>query len=492
MVWNGQSGAFIASPNYAAYTAPNYAAYIAPNYAAYQAPNYAAYVAPNYAAYQAPNYAAFSGQNYAAQSGPNYAAYPGGIMMSAAPAGPVGVIAAPGTGAGAASGSGFLGGYGPIARFEYATPAALSPLPWILDFATGDGWPSFPLDLVLNPYAFNPPLEWQRDDWDPALRFWTLPFDPHLTEWLQDLNLAAPAVVAAREFAMEHKKWLAYRDQDPSYIQKIFEEFDDGSLILWRNEKNGYTEMIRQEIEQLADLMRDDRMRYLEEAAVQSRQAATYYIHLLGIDPASKPWTIELMNCASTIGNLVVMQYKSYYRRVRPSTLCPGLTPPWGPARHPAFPSGHSTVSHLIALFLLSVEGIAQRFGIFDGAVGRAPELTPDFLDSKAPKYGMDQRSPLLWLAWRIAKGRERLGVHYPSDSAAGRLLAALVWHACRRPMADDEAIKVPALHLVLERAKAEWPVKEEKGQSSATAGMVPPASTTTPRPPKRPKLGKL
>ena len=36
-------------------------------------------------------------------------------------------------------------------------------------------------------------------------------------------------------------------------------------------------------------------------------------------------------------------------QRVRPSVLMPGLTVPFGPPGHPAFPSGHSFVAHLLA-----------------------------------------------------------------------------------------------------------------------------------------------
>ncbi|MFO1330767.1 MAG: hypothetical protein U1F56_25725 [Rubrivivax sp.] len=431
MVWSSQNLSFPGSPNYAAYAAPNYAAYAAPNYAAYAAPNYAAYAAPNDAAYAAPN------------------AAPPALALAAGP----GRAVAGSTGAGGASGSGFAGGYGPVARFEYATPAALAPIPWSLDFAAGDGWPSFPFENQLDPDRVPP---WQPGDWDPGLRFWTLPFDPHLTEWLQDLNLGAPAVMAAREFAVHHDQWLA----QPAPRTVLQTRFEEGlGLLGWRDGSRGRTaaETVRAEISGLIDLMRDDRARYLDELLLQSGQAVPYFVHLMRFDPADKPWTMELMNCASSIANLVKMQYKSHYRRVRPSTLCPGLVPPWGPPRHPAFPSGHSTVAHLTALLLLSIDGVAERYGIFGAqpGIGRAPSAD----EMLASAYGTDQHSSLLWLAWRIAKGRERLGLHYESDSAAGRRLATLVWQACV-PEQDDRApaFDVPTLRHVLHRARSEWP----------------------------------
>jgi len=428
--------ASMGSSNYGAYYAPNHPSYGAPNHAAYFAPNHAAYAGPNHAAYVGPNHAAYAGPNHAAHGAANHAAHP-------YPAGALKLMpGGNGTGAGSASGTGFREGYGPIARFEYATPAALGPLPWVLDFATGDGWPSFPLAQQIDPIAHQ--LEWQPQDWDPALRFWTRPFDPQLTEWLQDLNLAAPAVTAAREFGARHDQWCA----PGSPMHRRFEQ--DVSLFRWRRE----WAHIQCELTDLADLMRDDRLRYLEELAMQSSQMVPYFVHLMGFDPTTKPWTMELMNCATAIGNLVKMHYKALYRRVRPSALCPGLTPPWGPPRHPAFPSGHSTVAHLMALLLLSVPGIAQRFGILDPN-NPAADRMPQWPHMDRTPYGVDQKSSLLWLAWRIARGRERLGLHYSSDSAAGRRLAALVWDDC----VNQQLIPVPALLEVLARAREEWPV---------------------------------
>lgn len=375
-----------------------------------------------------------------------------------------------GTGAGSAGGRGFLGGYGAIARFEYATPVGLSPLPWSADFTVGEGWPPYPVEHRLDP--FGPLLAWQAADWDPALRFWTLPFDPQLTEWLQDLNLGDPSIMAAREFAGQHRQWLAGTDGTNGYVSPLHAELEADAagegLFAWRPGRGGSgpapdasvqaradaRAAIDRDLIQLVDLMRDDRARYLEETAMQSGQIAPYFIHLLRMDPSARPWTVALMNCASAIGNLVKMQYKAHYRRVRPSTLCPGLVPPWGPPRHPAFPSGHSTVAHLTAMFLLSVPGIARQLGIFDPGAprGRAPRP-----QDMAAAYGVDQRSPMLWLAWRIAKGRERLGLHYPTDSAAGRRLAVLLWQALGLAEGHAATITVPALDQVRRMAQAEW-----------------------------------
>ncbi|MBI3349588.1 MAG: phosphatase PAP2 family protein [Burkholderiales bacterium] len=483
MVWNAQNSPYSAnfsghaSPNFSGHASPNFSGHASPNFSGHASPNFSGHAAPNFSGHASPNFSGHASPNFSGNFTPAWTAYP-------AAAAPVAVMgAAPATGAGGSSGAGFMGGYGPVARFEYATPAALSPLPWVMDFAQGDGWPSFPFEQRINPYdtRFAKPLQWENSDWDPALRFWTLPFDPQLTEWLQDVNLAAPSVMAAREFAAAHGKWLAGTNPRST----LHKRFEDGiGLLNWNGSDPSLAwASITRELDELVDLMRDDRMRYVDELAVQSSQAAPYFVHLMNFNPATKPWTMELMNCATAIGNLVKMQYKSHYRRVRPSVLCPGLTPPWGPAQHPAFPSGHSTVAHLTAVLLLSVECIAERFGIFkkttdtSETVGR-PLVIADF---DVP-YGQDQRSPLLWLAWRIAKGRERLGVHYPSDSAAGRYLAAQVWEMClnETPRTAD-AIDVPALQMVLTRARAEWPRLLDPAQTPQPATMVQPARSTRP-----------
>jgi hypothetical protein len=479
MVWNAQNSPY--SPNFSGHASPNFSGHASPNFSGHASPNFSGHAAPNFSGHASPNFSGHASPNFSGNFTTNWATYPGA-------AAPVAVTGdAPATGAGGSSGAGFMGGYGPVARFEYATPAALSPLPWVMDFAQGDGWPSFPFDQRINPYdsRFNGKfLRWQSSDWDPALRFWTLDFDPQLTEWLQDVNLGAPSVMAAREFAKAHGKWLAGAEESGaksvSELQKRFEGKAD--LLKWHigdsqdpDDHHRAWVAISRELDELADLMRDDRMRYLDELAVQSSQAAPYFVHLMNFNPATKPWTMELMNCATAIGNLVKMQYKSHYKRVRPSVLCPALTPPWGPAQHPAFPSGHSTVAHLTALLLLSVEGIAERFGIFEKVpqgnetLGRSLRIS----DFNTP-YGQDQRSPLLWLAWRIARGRERLGVHYASDSAAGRYLAAQVWEMClNEDRGSAAAIDVPALQTVLTRARAEWPRLQASVSTTAEDGSV-------------------
>ena len=62
-------------------------------------------------------------------------------------------------------------------------------------------------------------------------------------------------------------------------------------------------------------------------------------------------------------------------------------------------------------------------------------------------------RSPLLWLGERIAKNRERLGVHYPSDSSGSRHLAAAIWRALLHDRGNT-GIDCPTLRSVLRKRR--------------------------------------
>ena len=46
----------------------------------------------------------------------------------------------------------------------------------------------YPFSEIVNPYNTDDFLEWTTDDWDPALRFWTFPYDPQLNEWLKSVD----------------------------------------------------------------------------------------------------------------------------------------------------------------------------------------------------------------------------------------------------------------------------------------------------------------
>jgi hypothetical protein len=446
--------------------------------------------------------------------------------------------------------------------------------PWALDFTPDDaGNPAYPFEVV-NPYK-DDFLEWTTDDWDPALRYWTLHFDRQLTEWLKSVDQSRTYVMAGREFGKHRRKFWRF-DRDDLLANHWLDPLDlawqpDPKLrgtANWQQAKDDAWSVILGEIEELQQLMQDDRDRYLAEIEMQADNGPDYIVAFIQANSVRFPWTLELIDCGLAIGNIAYSYYKAYFKRVRPSFLCPGLAPPFGPPGHPSFPSGHSFLGHLMALLLLEVPGIAQRYGMFDlpprpppppppaqppypGLPGKKvepyppvqiskgnpatitlkssgltshglgggesiafwstdpdpnnttlpPEISPgptdghpgtiyyvrnvnlttdtfqisDTLGGTAVKASVDGtaytslnplmgrgeiNSPLLWLSQRLAKNRERLGVHYMSDSMGSRHLAARLWRALLHERITANRIVCPTLETVINHAKAEWPTK--------------------------------
>jgi hypothetical protein len=104
---------------------------------------------------------------------------------------------------------------------------------------------------------------------------------------------------------------------------------------------------------------------------------------------------------ALRVAQFQVVFYKNQFQRPRPSQLSPNLMPPIEVPGHAAFPSGHATEAYMLANTLKEIFARATSATI-------VPSL-PD---------------PLERLADRIARNREILGLHYRSDSEAGKDLA--------------------------------------------------------------------
>ena len=346
------------------------------------------------------------------------------------------------------------------------------------------------MDFALNNYAQDPfpraiasnaaQLRWKNEDWDPALRFWALEFDPKLTEWLKWQDASLASTMAAREFANEHKKWRVTDDNE--LMQRGW--LDKQADLAWLLDIPATTtpaEAIKAEIAQLFDMMEDDRNRYLSEIDGQADGLAAYVVSFLGIDGERKPHTIELIRCGLAIGNITYMNYKELFRRVRPSTICPGLVPPFGPPRHPSFPSGHSFLGHFIGLLLLEIPEVASIFGELSlpPPAGQAIAVRGKVTIGDVMSSTVVFEGPLLWLGDRLAKNRERAGLHYPSDSSAGRHLAGAIWAllvnsppagtslTTKVPLAKPpgavgdvtvaDLVRCPTLDKTLRLAKAEW-----------------------------------
>ena len=146
------------------------------------------------------------------------------------------------------------------------------------------------------------------------------------------------------------------------------------------------------EIDYLQGPAMDKRADLAAEIIDQDVRLVAYFAQTLMLSPSAHPNAIRVLEIANQVGLLVAMFFKFRFRRGRPQQVWPGLVPlvpsPW----HPSYPSGHSLQSHLIALALGEV----------------------------APKA----KEALLALAKRIGTNREVAGVHFQSDTIAGRDIA--------------------------------------------------------------------
>jgi acid phosphatase (class A) len=141
-------------------------------------------------------------------------------------------------------------------------------------------------------------------------------------------------------------------------------------------------------------------------------------------DPFSRPATNDMLNAALNELTPVLVHFKAHFNRGRPYQCG---DPEWikpmfqRPDRlypgHPSYPSGHSTQAHMVAyLFAEMFEGLAEQ---------------------------------LEAAAWRVAENRVVAGLHFHSDSQAGKSLAKQVVALL---LADG------AFSRKLQNAKAEWP----------------------------------
>jgi membrane-associated phospholipid phosphatase len=168
------------------------------------------------------------------------------------------------------------------------------------------------------------------------------------------------------------------------------------------------------------------------EILSQDVEFNTDFMALLAITPGSHPNTYRVLHIASLIGLYAALYYKGLRNRPRPSQLCPALLPAIPMPGHASWPSGHATQAQLKALCMEHVlRGILPA--------------TPPTDDLGAVS------SNLRALALRVARNREIAGLHYPTDSVAGRTLAATIAPFLTRMGEDTWFGKA------VTAAKAEW-----------------------------------
>ncbi len=139
---------------------------------------------------------------------------------------------------------------------------------------------------------------------------------------------------------------------------------------------------------------------------------------LVNATAQSHPRTFALMQAMIPVGLATSMVHKAHFNRARPTQVVAGLEHVLSEVPgHPSYPSGHAQQAHMVAA------------AIVEAARPPAPV-----------------RQALFDFAWRIAVNREIAGVHFRSDSIAGRDLAAALRPYLRVVFAD-----------VLADAQAEW-----------------------------------
>jgi acid phosphatase (class A) len=113
---------------------------------------------------------------------------------------------------------------------------------------------------------------------------------------------------------------------------------------------------------------------------------------VLTLSQSSHPNTLKLLEMAARVGEMVSIWFKLRFNRARLQQVWPAFVPMLQSPGHASYPSGHMLQSRLIA------KSLAQA----------VPEAS----------------NALLALADRIGRNREVAGVHFPSDTAAGRAIA--------------------------------------------------------------------
>lgn len=185
----------------------------------------------------------------------------------------------------------------------------------------------------------------------------------------------------------------------------------------------------KQELTQLKDKQNhEDRAARRDEIVSESDDYLGLFENLCYFDFHSHPVTSDLVQIMDQIGWTVVQYFKETFRRNRPSYLDPSIRPMIRVPGHPSYPSGHSTQAHLIKHALSEV--FSFRSDQFHDQLGQ--------------------------VAARIAENREWAGVHFKSDTEAGKNLAAAIWNIAKRNPNFKKLIDA-AKHEALDRDKSRY-----------------------------------
>ena len=234
---------------------------------------------------------------------------------------------------------------------------------------------------------------------------------------------------------------LEYVRTDPGWIDYVYTNrflrqttlFDVRPECLKRFGEDFSPTEVSEEIEELlwkqSHPQREERML---DILIESVDYTPRFLYACGIDPHAHSKTYRLIETMSHVAYCVVMHYKYKYKRPRPSQVDRRIDPALRVPGHYSYPSGHATQAHLIEAALTDVFlGLNNSFG--------------EHLEYEAKE---------------IAQNREWAGVHYASDSKAGKQLAKAIWQEggpSGPPGSPGSPSARGAFVDLLEQARAEW-----------------------------------
>ncbi len=148
-----------------------------------------------------------------------------------------------------------------------------------------------------------------------------------------------------------------------------------------------------------ADLRADRAVEIVE----QKLPPIAFWSSVVGLTAHRHKKTLQLIDLVFSLSVLVEMRFKQIFASLRPVAFSPQIQPMIETPGHGSWPSGHATEAFAVAVLLEALLDAAHTGpGTPNGALSR---------------------EQLQRLAARIATNRVVAGVHYPVDSACGRLL---------------------------------------------------------------------
>jgi len=147
-------------------------------------------------------------------------------------------------------------------------------------------------------------------------------------------------------------------------------------------------------VERYSDL----RLARTTEILAQIGMQTDFWGMIAYLHPARTPKSLEILNATLRLAIMVEMRFKHALACPRPLEYSPQVQPMIPTPEHGSLPSGHSTQAYIIAVVYRELLR----------AVGRSSPLLEEQLMRQAA---------------RVAINRTVAGVHFPVDSAAGRVL---------------------------------------------------------------------